>query len=64
MPGAMDFIFQALDKSYHSLTTEKHFVSNTMLHSEFQTIRDSGSDEKYLAFIAKMNEAIYQSWNS
>lgn len=67
--GGMDFILQAADPRYYSIHSEKHYVikshSRIMhygnVYKEFESIRDSGSDERYLKFIEVINEAIYQS---
>jgi hypothetical protein len=69
LQGGMDFILQAVEPSYKSIQPEKHYVvkspSRIMLYGnyykEFESIRESGSDERYLKFIEKINEIIYQS---
>lgn len=72
MPGAMDYIFQAIDNDYHSLRAEKHIVikSGTKImlqgnfHIEFQAVNNSMHDENHFKFIEKINEEIYQSSRS
>ncbi len=69
LQGGMNFILQAVDPSYKSIQPEKHYVikspSKIMIYGnyykEFESIRESGSDERYLGFIEKINELIYQS---
>lgn len=69
LQGGMDFILQAVDANYPSFRPEKHYVikspSKIMdygnFYNEFESIRNSGSDQRYLNFIEKLNDIIYQS---